>query len=233
MVCQFSAFRPLTVRKVENMAKRVKEFCANYNGEAIKPGEVMIPFEYTDGDAENCVNMECIKTVRQGGRSFKVIYKAVPEEWAKAGKSALNLIQNEELGHYDVPNSISMDEMRDEYELELGQARSAEDALMEEISLEETLQTFVELVTSLIEKSPKLGYAVLLMHTGVKGEAFYEKVRLTHNPANRLRQQAESILQDGLANCCFEELISYRNANTQYYREEALKLLDNIIQMYR
>jgi hypothetical protein len=104
---------------------------------------------------------------------------------------------------------------------------------MEEISLEETLQTFVELVTSLIEKSPKLGYAVLLMHTGVKGDAFYEKVRLTHNPANRLRQQAESILQDGLANCCFEELISYRNVNTQYYREEALKLLDNIIQMYR
>lgn len=66
-----------------------KGFKVNYNGEEIKPGEVMIPFEYTEGDAENCINPECIKTVRQGGRCFKVIYKAVPEEWAKEGKSAM------------------------------------------------------------------------------------------------------------------------------------------------
>lgn len=68
----------LTVRKAENMTKRVKKgFTVNYNGEAIRPGEVMIPFEYTELDAECCTNPECIKTVRVGGRNFKVIYKAV------------------------------------------------------------------------------------------------------------------------------------------------------------
>lgn len=69
------------------MTKRVKGFTANYNGEAIKPNEVMVPFEYTDGDAENCANAECIKTVKMGGRNFKVIYKAVPQEWEKDAKS--------------------------------------------------------------------------------------------------------------------------------------------------
>lgn len=80
------------------MTKRVKGFTANYNGEAIKPNEVMVPFEYTDGDAANCTNTECIKTVKMGGRNFKVIYKAVPQEWEKVAKSAFNLVQNEALG---------------------------------------------------------------------------------------------------------------------------------------
>ena len=64
------------------------EFKKNFNGEDIKPGEVMIPFEYTELDDENCTNRECIKTLTVGGRNFKVIYKAVPEEWAKKGTSA-------------------------------------------------------------------------------------------------------------------------------------------------
>lgn len=36
---------------------RVKnEFKKNFNGEDIKPGEVMIPFEYTKHNNENCIN---------------------------------------------------------------------------------------------------------------------------------------------------------------------------------
>lgn len=136
------------------MTKRVKKgFTVNYNGEAIKPGEVMVPFPYADGDAENCINPECIKTVKQGGRCFKVTYKAIPEKWAKVGNSALNLIQNEALGHYDVPNSVSMDAMRDEFELELDKTLSAEDVALEKDDLDETLNTFVELVQRVIEKS--------------------------------------------------------------------------------
>lgn len=103
------------------------EFKKNFNGEDIKPGEVMIPFEYTELDDENCTNRECIKTLTVGGRNFKVIYKAVPEEWAKRGTSALTLVQNEELGHYDVPNSVSMNAMEDEYGMAMGTSRSVED----------------------------------------------------------------------------------------------------------
>lgn len=216
------------------MAKRVKKgFAANYNGEAIKPDEVMIPFEYTDGDAGNCLNSECIKTVKQAGRKFKVIYKAVPQEWKKVGKSAFNLVQNEALGHYDVPNSVSMDGLIDDYELELGRTPSAEDVVMADEDMKETLNTFVELIHTLIEKSAKIGYAVLLMHTGVKGEEFYGKMKLSRNPANLVQQQAENILRGGLAHLDVNDLKGYKNQYEEQYRAEAYKLLDEIIRMYK
>ena len=210
-----------------------KSFTANYNGEAIRPDEVMVPFEYTDGAAENCTNTECIKTVKMGGRNFKVIYKAVPKEWEKAAKSAFNLIQNEMLGHYAVPNSVSMDAVRDEYELELGRTPSVEDTYMADEDMRETLNTFVELMHILIEKSAKIGYAVLLMHTGVKGEEFYSKMKLSRNPANLVQQQAQSILRGGLANSNVSDLKGYKNQYEEEYRAEAYKLLDEIVKMYR
>lgn len=216
------------------MTKRVKKgFTANYNGEVIKPNEVMIPFEFTDGDAENCTNPECIKTLKQAGRSFKVIYKAVPEEWEKAGKSAFNLVQNEALGHYDIPNSVSMDGLQDDYELELAETPSAESIVMAAEDLDETLNTFVELMQSLITKSAKIGYAVLLMHTGVKGEEFYGKMKLSHNPANLLQQQAEGILKGGLANIDVDCIKCYKSKYEEEYRTEAYKLLEEIVKMYK
>ena len=162
-------------------------FTRNFNGEAIKPNEVMVPFEYTELEAEKVVNPECIRTIETAGQYFKVIYKAVPQEWAKRAKSAFNLVQNEALGHYSISNSVSMDMLEDEYGMALASAPSAEDLLMEQEDTNETVATFVELVSSVIEKSPKIGYAVLLLHTGVKGEEFYGKMRLTHGPANRVR----------------------------------------------
>lgn len=215
------------------MTKTVKGFTRNYNGEVIKPGEVMIPFEYTELDAENCTNAECIKTVKQAGRNFKVVYKAVPEEWAKKGKSALNLIQNEVLGHYDVPNSVSMDGLQDDYELELAETPSAESIVMAAEDLDETLNTFVELMGTLIEKSAKIGYTVLLMHTGVKGEEFYGKMKLSHNPANLVQKQAESILHGGLAHIDVSTIKCYKSQHEDEYRTEAYMLLDEIVKMYK
>lgn len=209
--------------------KDKKGFSVNYNGEEIKPGEVMIPFEYTEGDAENCTNPECIKTVRQGGRCFKVIYKAVPEEWGKEGKAAFNLVQNEALGHYDVPNSISMDEVADDYGLELGKAPSAEEVFEKKDSLEDNIRIFREKVTLLIEKAPKIGYAVLLMFNGSKGAEFSEKLRLKHDGANKVRRVADRILIEGLMNTDISSISCKRNNYTEVYREEALALLDDII----
>lgn len=215
------------------MTKRVKGFAANYNGEVIRPDEVMVPFEFTEVGAENITNPDCIKTVKQAGRTFKVVYKAVPSEWEKDAKSAFNLVQNEQLGHYDIPNSISMDGVKDEYELELGSTPSVEDTFMAEEDLNETLKTFVELVHTLIEKSAKIGYAVLLMHTGVKGEEFYGRMKLSRNPANLLQQQAQSILRGGLANINVSDLKGYKNQYEEEYRAEAYKLLDEIVKMYK
>lgn len=209
--------------------KDKKEFTINYNGEPLKLGEVMVPFEYTEGDAENCINLECIKTVKQGGRYFRVIYKAVPEEWAKDAISALNLIQNEELGHYAVPNSVSMDELQEEYEWN-GDKHPVQNSPVEDVV--EALETFVELMQSLIEKSAKIGYAVLLIHTGIKGEEFYERMKLSHDPANLVQQQAENILHDGLANLDVDSIRCYKSSHEDEYRQKAYKLLNQIIKMY-
>lgn len=211
------------------MTKRVKGFTANYNGEEIKPGETMIPFEYTENDAENITNVECIKTVKQGGRAFKVVYKAVPAEWEKAGKSALNLIQNEELGHYAVPNSVSMDGARDDYELEFGKVPSIEDILEEQETLAENICFFRKKILLLIEKAPKIGYAVLLIFNGSKDADFSAKLRLGHDGANKVRQVADKILVEGLLNMDIETVGCKRNNYTKLYREEALALLDEIL----
>lgn len=215
------------------MEKRVKGFKANYNGEVIKPNEVMVPFEFTEDDAENIINPDCIKTVRLAGRTFKVVYKAVPSEWVKDAKSAFNLVQNEALGHYDIPNSVSMDGTKDEYDLELDSTPSVEDTFMEQEDMKETLNTFLELVHMLIDKSAKIGYAVLLMHTGVKGEEFYGKMKLSRNPANLVQKQAESILRGGLAHLNVSDLKGYKNQYEKEYRNEAYTLLDEIVKMYK
>ena len=97
-------------------------------------------------------------------------------------------------------SAVSRDALEDDYELELVSAPSAEDIIMAAESTKETVNTFVELVSRVIEKSPKIGYAVLLLHTGVKGAEFYEKMRLAKYPGNRVRQEAEEILKGGLAN---------------------------------
>ena len=184
----------------------MKTFTRNYNGEPIKANEVMVPFEYTELDAETVTNPECISTIKVGGKAFRVIYKAVDQAWEKDARAAFNLYQNEELGHYAVPNSVSRDAMEDEYELEIVSAPSAEDIMMAVENTKDTINTFVELVSRVIEKSPKIGYAVLLLHTGVKGAEFYDKMRLSSFPG-------------------------YKSKFNDIYREEAYALLNVIIEM--
>lgn len=212
------------------MTNQERRFKANYNGEPIKENEVMVPFEYSELDAEaNCVNKDCIRTITLGGKKFRVIYKAVPVEWAKKAVSALSLVENEELGHYFKKGSVSMDAVRDEYEFELGATRSVEAEIMEKVELDEAAHTFADLVRRLVEKSPKIGYAVLLLNTDIRGEEFHSKMLLTHQPANRIRQQAADILEEGLANFDLSSIKCYKSRNDEYYREQAHKLLDDIM----
>ena len=209
----------------------VKDFTANYNGDPIRDDEVMVPFPYTKLDAENCVNRECISSIQRGGRYFRVIYKAVPKEWDKTARSALGLVVNEELGHYSIPNSVSLDELSDEFNLEIGTSPSAEDEVIgnDEPDLDCTLSTFADLVKSLISKSPKIGYAVLLFYSKIKGEEFYQRMRLSRTPANRVRQQAELIWDSGLQEFDINSLKCYKSPHDDTYRKEALELLDHII----
>ena len=209
----------------------MKKFTRNYNGEPIKANEVMVPFEYTDLDAKEVTNPECISSITIGKKTLKVIYKAVDQAWEKDARAAFDLYQNEELGHYVVPNSVSRDALEDDYELELVSAPSAEDIIMATESTKETVKIFVDLVSRLIEKSPKIGYAVLLIHTGVKGAEFYGRMRLAKFPGNSVRQEAEEILKGGLANFDVDGYKGYKSQLNDIYKEEAYTLLNAIVEM--
>lgn len=209
----------------------MKSFTRNYNGEPIKANEVMVPFEYTELDAKTVTNPECISSITVGKKTFRVIYKAVDQAWEKDARAAFNLYQNEELGNYAISNSVSRYAMEDEYELDLVAVPSAEDIIMAAESTKETINIFVNLISNVIEKSPKIGYAVLLLHTGVKDAEFYDKMRLASFPGNRVRQEAEEILKGGLANFDVESYKSYKSKFDDIYKEEAYALLNVIIEM--
>ena len=55
-------------------------------------------------------------------------------------------------------------------------------------------------------------------------------MRLTHDPANRIRQQAESILKGGLMSFDIGGLKCYKSSHDENYRKEALELLNHIIE---
>ena len=67
--------------------------------------------------------------------------------------------------------------------------------------------------------------------TGVKGAEFYDKMRLSSFPGNRVRQEAEEILKGGLANFDVESYKGYKSKFNDIYREEAYALLNVIIEM--
>lgn len=97
----------------------------NYNGEKIKSGEILVPIMYSDFTESYCTNQECVKTISVGGRQFKVMYVAVPKEVAKYARNSFNLAVNEQLGHYTVKNSVSVNKLEDVYELEMEASRQS------------------------------------------------------------------------------------------------------------
>ena len=186
----------------------------NYNGESLKPGEVLVPTMYDEAFAKaNCTNPECIKTITLAGRKFKVLYIAVPETVSKAAHNSFNLAVNEQLGHYAVPNSVSLNQT----------ARAAK---------QETGELFSDLIHHLIDRSPKHGLAALLLLNGSKGVKFQEKMHLGHDAANTVRKQSADLLKVGLANIDLDEIKSKKSKHTDYYREEAYRLLDALLKLY-
>lgn len=205
----------------------------NYNGEPLKDGEVLVAHEYDPLFAEaNVTNPECIRTIRKAGRNFKVLYKAIPEEWAPAAKSQFNLVQNEQLGHYDIPNSTSMDAVENDYDLSLASAPSAEEQVIGKEVADEAAAGFKERMKRIIKQSPKHGFAMLLVCQQVNGTEFAERIRLKRNQANEVLREAKELLYKILKHIEVGDIKAYRSKNTDYYREEAEKLLELILSIY-
>ena len=219
--------------KSDKTSTHSKKITRNYNNEPLKPGEVLVPTMYDAAFAKaHCTNPDCIKTITVAGRNFKVLYMAVPESVAKAARGSFNLALNEQLGHYAVPNSVSIDQLADDYDLDLATVPSPEDMMIEQENKAETATMFADLVHHLIDRSPKHGLAALLLLNDVKGSEFHEKMHLGHDAANTVRKQSADLLKAGLANINLDELHVKRSKHSDYYREEAYRLLDALLKLY-
>lgn len=201
----------------------------NYNGEPIRPGEVLVPTVYDEAFVRaNCTNPDCIRTIPVGGRCFKALYVAVPENVAPAVRNSFNLYVNEQLGHYRKEGTSSLDQDQDEFDFAPVTVPSAEDQVIGN----ETVAQFSAALDDLIQQSPKLGYAVLLLMDGSRGAAFCEQLHLGHDAANTVRQQAEEILKAGLANIDINKISCKHSKHTDYYKKQAYRLLNTLLEMY-
>ena len=122
--------------------------------------------------------------------------------------------------------------MSDDYDLDLGSVPSPEDEMIARETTQETGELFSDLIHHLIERSPKHGLAALLLLNGSKGAKFQEEMHLGHDAANTVRKQAEGYLKSGLANINMDEIQVKRSKHTDYYREEAYRLLDALLKLY-
>lgn len=206
----------------------------NYDGKEIKANEVLVPTMYDEEFAKAyCTNPDCIRTITVAGRKFKVMYVAVSKECEKAAKSSFNLCVNEALGHYTVPNSVSMDNLQDDYDLNLATTPSPDEISAKKEHYQETLDKLVSLLKSLIEKSPKHGLAILLRMFEVKGKSFQEELHLGHDAANTVRKQVDEYLAQGLGNIDINSIKSRKSKNNDLYKVKAYRILDTLIDMYQ
>lgn len=206
----------------------------SYDNSPLKPNEVLVAFPYDEVFAKtNITNPDCIGYVTICGKRFKVMYLPVDKEFEKVAKSALNLVENEALGHYTVHNSVSMDSLQDDYKLSLATTPSPEELNAKNEQYQETLDTLVVLLKSLIEKSPKHGLATLLRMFEIKGKEFQEELNLGHDAANTVRKQVDEYLAQGLGNIDINSIKSRKSKNNDLYKEKAYRILDTLIDMYK
>ncbi len=87
----------------------------------------------------------------------------------------------------------------------------------------------------LILKSPKHGLAMVLMGLGYKGKEFEQMMQLSHDAANTVRQQVDNMAAKGIhriSQIDLDTLSIRNNKRNDYYREEAHKALDILLDMF-
>lgn len=205
-----------------------KKQLLNYNGEPLKEGEVLVPMIKDDLFIKECVtNPDSITRISRNGKSFRAVLVAVPAEYAAVVTSDNNLEVNEELGHYTKKNSVSLNELMDEYEFEIG----VESELDKKLAEQDAMDMFREYVAPLLAKSPKHAYAYLLRLTGVQGKEFETLMQLGHDAANTVRKEVDNIVSMGIKAYDVDALKANKSRNAEYYLQAAYELLDQLINL--
>ena len=110
-----------------------------------------------------------------------------------------------------------------------------EDILAAKDEHERNFEHFISNVRVLVEKQPKWALGFLLLCQKIKGEEFANKMKLGHDAANKLRKKISDCLPAtvaSIANIDFSEAKASRSKHDDYYREEAQKFLELLIEMY-
>ncbi|HPD89234.1 MAG TPA: hypothetical protein PLU75_07170 [Oscillospiraceae bacterium] len=73
------------------------------------------------------------------------------------------------------------------------------------------------------------------MALDISGAEFADKLQLGHDAANKVRQQVVNLAPgriDGLSQIDVESLKANQSKRSEYYREEANRILDMVLAMY-
>ena len=213
---------------VSSTNSSTKKVLRNYNGEPLKPGEKLVPIIQDDlFIAENVTNPDSITYVGFNGKLIKAVLTAIPEESTREAFSQRNYSINETMNKYWSKDCISLDEAKDEYDLDLGSSPSTEDECLPP----DAYYLLQDLIKPLLGKSPKHALAFLLKATGVDGKEFADKMKLGHDAANTVRKEAERILEEGIANYDVDNLKANKSKNEAYYLEAAYDILDRLMDL--
>ena len=130
---------------------------------------------------------------------------------------------------------VSVESLEDEFGYTAVTVPSIEDDYIDREALSEAQRVFLRKVEQLIEVSPKHGLALLLMALDISGAEFADKLQLGHDAANKVRQQVVNLAPgriDGLSQIDVESLKANQSKRSEYYREEANRILDMVLAMY-
>ncbi len=130
---------------------------------------------------------------------------------------------------------VSVESLEDEFGYTAATASSVEDDYLNRENLSEAQMEFLHKSEQLIKISPKHGLALLLMALGINGAEFADRLQLGHDAANKVRQQVADLAPDkidGIGQINVEGLKANQSMRTEYYREEANRILDIVLAMY-
>lgn len=203
-----------------------KTVLRNYNGEPLTPGEKLVPIiQDALYIAENVTNRDSLTYVGFNGNLIRAVLTAIPEEATREAYSQRNYSINEAMNKYWEKGCISLDEVKDDYGLDLGSSPSAEDECLPP----DAYYMLQDLIKPLLKKSPKHALTFLLKVIGVDGKEFADKMKLGHDAANTVRKEVERILEAGIANYDVDSLKANKSKNEDYYVETAYAILDRLM----
>lgn len=214
------------------MAK--KNNVRDYDGRILNDDEVLVGIPYDELYAkENITNPDCPSSMSMAGRRFKAMLVAVQKEFEKEGIAQMNYDTNEKLGHYSQKNTDDVDWNQDEKAQALYTTPSAEDVYFAQALGDENIISFKRRMKSIIEKAPRVGYAMLIImeDPSLKGERFYTKMRLGRSEASRIEGVAKECIHKVLHHKDVELKKMNKTRKDDFYRNEADRLIDVVVDM--